>query len=75
MLVARAPTTGQPAVTARLLAQNARPLTELPVVSNPDMCEVRLTLPTLGQGDYVLELTGTLGARTIRQYIAFRVRR
>ena len=74
-LVARAGIRGQPEVVGRLLAQDGRPLTDLPVVADSDSCEVRLALPTLGQGDYVLELTGRLGGRTIRQYIAFRVRR
>ncbi len=74
-LVARASVRGQPEVVSRLLAQDGRPLTDLPVVADSDSCEVRLALPTLGQGDYLLELTGRLGGRTIRQYIAFRVRR
>jgi len=74
-LVARAATRGAPAVTGRLLAQDGRPLTDLPVVADADICEVRLALPTLGQGDYVLELTATLEGRAIRQYVAFRVRR
>jgi hypothetical protein len=58
-----------------LLAQDGRALTDLPVVTNADSCEVRLALPTLGQGDYVIELTARLGSQTTRQYIAFRVRR
>ena len=74
-LVARAATRGAPDVTGRLLAQDGRPLTNLPVVAESNACEVRLALPTLGQGDYVLELTGMLGGRTMRQYVAFRVRR
>jgi len=74
-LVARAATNGGPEVAGRLLAQDGRALTDLPVVTNADSCEVRLALPTLGQGDYVIELTARLGSQTARQYIAFRVRR
>jgi len=74
-LVARAATRGGPEVAGRLLAQDGRALTDLPVVANADSCEVRLALPTLGQGDYVIELTARLGGQTTRQYIAFRVRR
>jgi VWFA-related protein len=74
-LVARAATHGGPEVAGRLLAQDGRPLTDLPVVANADSCEMRLALPTLGQGDYVIELTARLGGQTTRQYIAFRVRR
>jgi hypothetical protein len=74
-LVARAATHGSPDVAGRLLAQDGRALADLPVVSNADSCEVRLALPTLGQGDYVIELTARLGSQTTRQYIAFRVRR
>jgi VWFA-related protein len=74
-LVARAATHGGPEVAGRLLAQDGRALTDLPVVTNADSCEIRLALPTLGQGDYVIELTARLGGQTTRQYIAFRVRR
>ncbi|HEX7138049.1 MAG TPA: VWA domain-containing protein, partial [Vicinamibacterales bacterium] len=74
-LVARAATHGGPEVAGRLLAQDGRPLTDLPVVTNANSCEVRLALPTLGQGDYVIELTARLGGQATRQYIAFRVRR
>jgi VWFA-related protein len=74
-LVARAATHGGPEVAGRLLAQDGRALTDLPVVTNADSCEVRLALPTLGQGDYVIELTARLGSQMTRQYIAFRVRR
>jgi hypothetical protein len=74
-LVARAVTHGSPEVAGRLLAQDGRPLTDFPVVAIADSCEVRLALPTLAQGDYVIELTARLAGQTTRQYIAFRVRR
>ncbi|HEY7289351.1 MAG TPA: VWA domain-containing protein [Vicinamibacterales bacterium] len=74
-LVARAKIDGQPEMTSRLMARDGRVLTELPVTTADGLAEVRFALPTLGQGDYVLELTARANGRTSQQYIAFRVLR
>jgi hypothetical protein len=62
-------------MTSRLMARDGRVLTELPVTTADGLAEVRFALPTLGQGDYVLELTARANGRTSQQYIAFRVLR
>ncbi len=75
VLVFRASVRGQPVVAARLLSRDGARLTELPAVLRDDMCEARLTLAALGQGDYIVEMTAQLGDEVGRQYVAFRVTR
>jgi hypothetical protein len=72
-LAVRAPTMRDVSVSARLLDRYGRPLTELPATSNGDACELRLSLGSLGPGDYVIELSARSAEESARQFVAFRV--
>ncbi len=74
-LVVRAGIAGSatPVVTAKLLSRVGQTLADLPVTVADSVCEVRLTLAMLGQGDYIIELTGKTGDTAATQRIAFRV--
>ena len=74
-IVVRAETTGEPAVTARLLDRHGMPLTDVPVKSGAGVCELTLTLGNLGAGDYVIELSAKGTGGSTEQYLAFRVLR
>ena len=74
-IVVRAETTGEPAVTARLLDRHGMPLTDVPVKSGAGVCELTLTLGNLGAGDYVIELSANGTSGSTEQYLAFRVLR
>jgi VWFA-related protein len=64
-----------PTVSGRLLDRFGQPLTDLPVTSAADACELRLSLGSLGPGDYVIELVAHAGEEAAQQYVAFRVLR
>jgi VWFA-related protein len=74
-LIVRAPLDGSASlvVKARLLSRLGQRLTDLPVVVNERVCEVRLPLGSVGAGDYVIELSAQDGGSAVQRYIAFRV--
>jgi hypothetical protein len=73
-IVVRAATTGDAAVTARLLDQHGKPLTDIPVTRGADgACQLTLPLGNLGAGDFVVELSARGTADTAQQFVAFRL--
>jgi VWFA-related protein len=74
-IVVRAATTGEPALTARLLDRHGQRLADMPVTPATSACELTLALGNLGPGDYVIELSARGTADSARQYIAFRLLR
>jgi VWFA-related protein len=72
-IAVRAATTGDAALTARLLDHVGKPLTDMAVTATAGGCELTLPLGNLGAGDYVIELSarGTSGAA--QQFVAFRL--
>jgi hypothetical protein len=74
-LVVRAAVTAPsaPEVTAKLLSRVGQALADLPVTVAGNACELHLTLAMLGQGDYVIELTGKSGDASVTHRVAFRV--
>ena len=61
------------AVSGRLLDRHGQPLTDLPVTSGAEVCQLRLALGSLGPGDYVIELSARAGDDMAQRYVAFRV--
>jgi VWFA-related protein len=74
-IVVRAATTGEPALSARLLDHHGQRLTDMPVAPAAGACELTLPLGNLGPGDYVIELSALATADAAQQYVAFRVLR
>ena len=72
-LVVRAATTGEPAVSARLLNHIGQPLTDLPVTATAGGAEVTLALGSLGAADYVIEVTARVKEQMAQQFVAFRL--
>jgi hypothetical protein len=74
-IVVRAATSGEPALSARLLDRHGRRLADLPVTPAGGACELTLPLGNLGSGDYVIELSAHGTAESAQQYVAFRLLR
>jgi hypothetical protein len=72
-IVVRAATTGEPALSARLLDHHGQRLADLPAASAGGACELTLPLGNLGPGDYVIELSARGTSALAQQYVAFRV--
>ena len=73
VVVVRAPVTGSPAISARLLNHVGQPLADLPAAISSGMCQVTVPLGSVAAGDYVVEMSATLGGEAAQQFVAFRV--
>jgi VWFA-related protein len=72
-LVIRAGVNGSAVVSGRLLDRRGQLLTDLPLTTASGDPEIRLTLGSLGPGDYVVELTTRSGDPVAQQFVAFRL--
>jgi len=72
-IVVRAATTGEPAVTGRLLDRVGKALADVAVRTSADGCELMLPLGNLGAGDYVIEVSARGTAGSAQQFVAFRL--
>jgi VWFA-related protein len=72
-ILIRAATTGEPAVSARLLNHVGQPLTDLAVTATAQGAEVTLALGSLGAADYVIEMTARVKEQSVQQFVAFRL--
>jgi hypothetical protein len=74
-IVVRAATTGEPALSARLLDHHGQRLADLPATPSGSVCELTLPLGNLGPGDYVIELSARGTSESAQQFVAFRLLR
>jgi VWFA-related protein len=72
-ILIRAVTTGEPALSARLLNHTGQPLTSLPVTRTADGCDVTLALGSLAAADYVVEIAARREEQSAQQFVAFRL--
>ena len=73
VVVVRAPVTGTPEISARLLNHVGQPLTDLPAAVSDGTCQVTVPLGSVAAGDYVVEMSATAGGEAAQQFVAFRV--